>query len=183
MIKPKLAMIVAATINGEIGFKNSIPWKLKGDLKNFRMLTEGHPVIMGRKTLESLPGGKPLPNRINIVVTSQFDLTRPEGSLDSDYENTYCVSNLHTAIDLAERFGTEWAWFIGGARIYEEALPLVERVALTLVHKEGDYDTKINNFALPADQWVLSDIVGTSFDTNENGFPVPSHTYLDYRRK
>lgn len=180
METPKLALIVAMTANGEIGFENGIPWRLKGDLANFRVVTDGLPVIMGRRTMESLPNG-PLTNRINIVVSQT--LSTQDGCVPDD-DNFVFQPNVPDAIEFAKRYGTDWIFFIGGARIYEEALPLVERVVLTLVHQEGEYDTVVNNFKLPPGEWEIYQQSPTVYKPrNEEGFILPSHTYFDYRRK
>jgi len=179
-MEPKLGLIVAATPQGHIGYKNGIPWVLKGDLANFKSLTLGQVVIMGSNTYESLPNA-PLPNRVNIVVGKRYH--GHSGFLDEDL-GLYTAPTLGDAIELAKRFATDWIYFIGGVRIYEEALPLVEVAHVTLVHKQGEYDTQINNLNFPVSLWSLDSNHVTVFDTDpEIGLPIPSHTYLTYRRK
>jgi dihydrofolate reductase len=128
-----LALIVAASENNVIGRDNQLPWYLPGDLAYFKAITMAKPVIMGRKTYESI--GKPLPGRDNIVITR-----------NSDYpaEGIHVVASLQAAIDLAESLvlvnGGEEIMIIGGAQIYKQALPMAARVYLTRVHRhvEGD---------------------------------------------
>tara|TARA_B100000767_G_scaffold18131_1_gene16673 strand:- start:431 stop:934 length:504 start_codon:yes stop_codon:yes gene_type:complete len=128
-----IALIVAASENNVIGHNNQLPWHLPGDLKYFKAMTLGKPVIMGRKTFESI--GKPLPGRDNIVISRQHDYPA---------QGIKLVSSLSEAISLGERInlinGAEEVMIIGGAQIYAEALDLADRVYLTRVHHhvEGD---------------------------------------------
>ena len=129
----KLAMIVAQDENRVIGVDNQLPWRISADLQYFKANTLGKPIIMGRKTFESI--GRPLPGRTNIVVTRQADLTL-EGA-------EVCLS-LEEAISRAqvvcEQSDANEAVVIGGDQIYQLALPLAARVYLTQVHGcvEGD---------------------------------------------
>jgi dihydrofolate reductase len=128
-----IALIVAASENNVIGRNNQLPWYLPGDLQYFKAMTLGKPVIMGRKTFESI--GKPLPGRDNIVISRQKDYSA---------EGIKLVSSLDEAIMLGESInlinGVEEVMVIGGAQIYAEALDLADRVYLTRVygHVEGD---------------------------------------------
>jgi len=128
-----LALIVAAAENNVIGRNNQLPWYLPGDLQYFKAMTLGKPVIMGRKTFESI--GKPLPGRDNIVISRQADY---------EAEGIKLVSSLGQAIELGESInlinGAEEVMIIGGAQIYAESLALADRVYLTRVHRhvEGD---------------------------------------------
>lgn len=129
----KLSMIVAVAENGVIGRNNALPWYLPNDLKYFKQTTMGKPVIMGRKTYESI--GKPLPGRTNIVITRQSDY-QPEG--------VKVVSSVEAARELAESVclidGQSEAMIMGGAEIYTLSLPHTDRLYLTEVHAavEGD---------------------------------------------
>lgn len=128
-----IALIVAASENNIIGVNNQLPWHLPGDLKYFKAMTLGKPVIMGRKTFESI--GKPLPGRDNIVISRQTDYPS---------EGIKLVASLGDAITLGESInrvnGTEEVMIIGGAQIYAEALALADRIYLTrvLAKIEGD---------------------------------------------
>jgi len=178
-VKGKLAMIVAATANGEIGYKGTIPWKLEGDLPRFKDLTTGNVIISGRSTHESMPAV--MVGRKRIVVTRS-----PEYASEvHDPENEiYGVSSVDEALELARTFDTEWIFFVGGASIYEEALDIVGTVFLTLVHKTAPkYDTVIKNFRLPQDKWVrqhLRDVKESNPKAPE--FQTPSHTYYTFER-
>lgn len=120
MSSPRLNLIAALGKNGVIGIANRLPWRLPDDLKHFKALTLGHPVLMGRKTFESL--GRPLPGRRNIVITRNAHY-RPAGAeVAGSIEQALALCQ-----DAAEVF------FIGGADIYRQALPLAERLHLTEV--------------------------------------------------
>lgn len=129
----KLSMIVAAAQNRVIGRDNALPWYLPNDLKYFKQTTLGKPIIMGRKTYESI--GKPLPGRTNIVITRQTDY-QPDG--------VKVVHSVAEARDLAESVclidGQEEAMIMGGAEIYTLALPDADRLYLTEVHADVDGD-------------------------------------------
>ncbi len=122
-----LSIIVAVAENNVIGHENSLIWHISEDLKYFKRTTSGHPVIMGRKTFESI--GKPLPNRTNIVISRNPDF-KPAGCT--------VVSSLEKALELLNP--NEENFIIGGGSIYREALPLADKLYLTKVyhHYEGD---------------------------------------------
>jgi dihydrofolate reductase len=111
-------MIYAASPQGVIGVGKKIPWRYLGDWRRFKRLTLGSTVVMGRTTFESL--GKPLPGRRNIVVTSGV----------IDVPGIECVRSVEEAL---ERAGDADVWFIGGARIYEDAMPYVDVIDVTYV--------------------------------------------------
>lgn len=127
--EPVLALIAAVAENGCIGIDNKLPWYLPDDLKYFKAVTSGKPVIMGRSTFESL--GRPLPNRTNIVITRNPGYAAPEG--------VRVVHSLEEALRVAEAVahiaGNDEVVIIGGAQIYAEALPRVQRLYLTEVKK------------------------------------------------
>ncbi|MCX7170427.1 MAG: dihydrofolate reductase [Proteobacteria bacterium] len=111
--------------NRVIGNGNALPWRLPEDLKRFKALTHGHPVIMGRKTWESL--GRPLPGRTNIVISRRADLHAPGATP---------VGSLEAALAAAAATGTDEAFIIGGAEIYGQALPLADRLQLTEIDRD-----------------------------------------------
>ena len=135
----KLSLICAMAENRVIGRNNSLPWHLPADLKYFKRTTMGNCIIMGRKTWESI--GRPLPGRTNIVITSNPDLAA---------EGARVVGSLPAAIKLAESIsimdGSEEAFVIGGAGIYQAALPLANRFHLTRVHAQVEGDTLLADF-------------------------------------
>lgn len=123
----KLALIAAVADNGVIGRENQLPWRLPADLRHFKDLTMGKPLIMGRKTFESL--GKPLPGRPHIIVTRAQDFSYPGCYIVHDLDAALqCASDL-----LAEGLDSE-AMVIGGAEIYRLMLPRIQRMYLTEVH-------------------------------------------------
>jgi dihydrofolate reductase len=118
MSKPRIAFVVAITRNGVIGLDGGLPWRVSSDLKRFKAITMGKPVIMGRKTWESLPR-KPLEGRTNIVVTRNRDYAA---------EGAIVVNSLSEALATAK--GDE-ACIIGGGELFREAMPIVDRLYLT----------------------------------------------------
>ncbi|WP_370052102.1 dihydrofolate reductase [Neptunomonas sp.] len=135
----RLAMIVAQSSNRVIGRDNKLPWYLPGDLKYFKQATMGKPIIMGRKTFESI--GKPLPGRLNIVISRDASFTA---------QGIKVVMSLPEAIELAESQalidGVDEAMIIGGAQIYALALPEVERLYITQVHADIEGDAYFPEF-------------------------------------
>ncbi|MEM9257472.1 MAG: dihydrofolate reductase [Pseudomonadota bacterium] len=130
----RLALIVASSENGVIGRGNALPWRIPEDLQYFKRVTMGKPVVMGRKTFESI--GRPLPGRSNIVISRGADCSA---------QGVRVVASLEEAVRLAESIalvdGTEEAIVIGGAQIYALALDRVQRLYMTEVHAEFDGDT------------------------------------------
>lgn len=124
---PRLALIAAVAENGCIGIGNKLPWYLPEDLRYFKRITSGKPVVMGRSTFESL--GRPLPNRTNIVISRNERFRVPEGvRVAHSLEQALAIADAVAAID-----GSEEVMIIGGAQIYALALPLVQRMYLTEV--------------------------------------------------
>jgi dihydrofolate reductase len=123
----KISAIAAMGENRAIGFRGKIPWHLSADFKRFKELTVGHPIIMGRKTFESI--GKPLPGRVNVVITT-----------DRAYVAEGCIVVHSLDEALAAAHDADEVFIIGGAQIYELALPKVQTLYLTKVHGtfEGD---------------------------------------------
>jgi dihydrofolate reductase len=117
-----VSTIVAIGNNNEIGRANTIPWYLPADLKYFKKITSGHPIIMGRKCFESI--GKPLPNRTNIIVSRN-----PEFYID----DCILVHSVSAGLVVAEERGAEEAFIIGGGEIYVRGLPLTQRLYLTQI--------------------------------------------------
>jgi dihydrofolate reductase len=133
-----LVLVLARARNGVIGNRGALPWHLPDDLKRFKRMTVGKPVIMGRKTFESI--GKPLPGRQNIVLTRDPDW-RAEG--------VTVVSNLAEAVAAAgldPRARADGLMVIGGAQIYAEALPSATRIELTEVDADPEGDTVMPPF-------------------------------------
>jgi dihydrofolate reductase len=125
----RISFIVAKAENNVIGINNTLPWHLKSDLQNFKKITMGHHILMGRKTFESI--GKPLPGRMSLVVSST---PRPA------QENVLWFTSIFRAIKHAERNGETELFIIGGEKIFKSALSLADRIYLTQVkgHIKGD---------------------------------------------
>lgn len=127
-----IALIAAFAKNRVIGNKGCIPWKIKGEQKRFRELTTGNVVVMGRRSYEEI--GKPLPNRITIVVSNTKNF---------DEENCVTAKSFLEAIKLA---GDKDIYISGGARLYEEALPFVEKMYITEIDCDIEGDTYFPSF-------------------------------------
>jgi dihydrofolate reductase len=126
----EIALIYARAANGVIGKDGTMPWHLPEDMAHFRQLTQGAPVIMGRKTWDSLPPRfRPLPGRTNIVVTRQTDWQQ-DGALRA--------ASLEAALQHCA--GEPRVWVIGGAQIYAQALPLAQRVEVTEIGRDFEGD-------------------------------------------
>ncbi|PWC97738.1 hypothetical protein TSO5_04240 [Azospirillum sp. TSO5] len=126
----QISIIAAVALNDVIGCQGKLPWQLSADLKRFRELTLGKPVIMGRKTWESLPR-KPLPNRINVVISS-------DPAAQGRFQDATVVHSLESVLNIAHAFRE--VFIIGGGEIYRQALPLADRVHLTRVNLEPEGD-------------------------------------------
>lgn len=126
----KLSLIVAMSENRVIGVDNRLPWHIPEDLKRFKKITSGHPILMGRKTFESI--GRVLPNRTNIIISRNREY-RVEGA--------FVCHSLQEGIEFASKApGSDEVFVIGGGEIFKEALPKADRIYLTTVHwpYEGD---------------------------------------------
>jgi dihydrofolate reductase len=132
--QPILSLIAAVARNGGIGFANALPWRLSSDLKRLKSLTLGKPLVMGRKTFESI--GKPLPGRFSIVVTRDASFSAPgvevAGSLDS-------------ALSLARAHGTDEIMIAGGGEIYMQTIARADRLYITEVALEPAADALFPN--------------------------------------
>ena len=141
----KLSVIVAVAENGVVGRNNALPWHISEDLQYFKRTTLGKPIVMGRKTFESI--GRPLPGRTNIVITH-----------NSDYSagGVRVVTSLQDALELAEDIaaidGSEELMVIGGATIYAAAIPVADRLYVTEIHAEVDGDAFLG--VIDWDSWV-----------------------------
>jgi dihydrofolate reductase len=122
-----ISIIVAIAENGVIGDKNALLWNIKEDMRRFRTTTTGHPVVMGRKTFESI--GRPLPKRTNVVITRG----------DSEFEGCLVAHSIEEAVKIFSP--DEEVFIIGGAQIYKQALPLADKLYLTVVHRNYEGDT------------------------------------------
>lgn len=161
-----MKLIVHASKNWGIGKNNSLMFKLPKDMKFFRETTTGGVVIMGRKTLESFPGAKPLPNRVNIVLTNNTNYS-PAG--------VTVVHSAEEALAEAKKYTDRETFIIGGAKIYALMLPYCDTAIITRVMEDADADTFIPDFDSSPD-WRLST---QSEDIEDNGHII---RFCEYKR-
>lgn len=161
MSVPRLTLIAAVARNGVIGKDNALPWRLSGDLKRFKALTMGHPIVMGRKTWESL--GRPLPGRSNIVITRDKDY-RAEGAV--------VVQSVDAALAAAQ--DTAEVFVIGGAEIYQLTLPRAGRLQLTELDADFDGDVRFPEF--DRNQWR------TAFREDHRSADGLTYAFVTYER-
>lgn len=135
--KPMVSIIAAMARNRVIGINNTLPWHLPADFKHFKQVTLGKPVVMGRLTYESI--GKPLPGRMNIIVTSDTGY-RPENA----DESCIVVHTLDDALDAAGQ--VDEIMIIGGASFYAQTLPRADRLYLTIIDEDFDGDAWFPEF-------------------------------------
>ncbi len=161
----KLNLIWAQSANGVIGKNDTLPWHLPEDLAHFKKITMGWPVIMGRKTWDSLPEKfRPLPGRTNIVITRQTDW---------EADGAQVATSIEDAISLAGKM--EEVWVIGGAQIYALAEPLADRIEVTEIAQDFEGDA----FApVLGTQWVEAD---REKHVSKNGLQFSFITYKKYK--
>lgn len=154
-----ISLIVAYAKNQVIGNAGRIPWKIKGEQRRFKELTTGNVVVMGRRSYEEI--GKPLPNRLTIVISNTVNYTE---------ENVITARTLTEALDLA---GDRHVFISGGARVYEEALPLVDKMYITEIDLVIEGDTYFPEF----DHSLYVKEVNEKFDGD-----IP-YEYITYTRR
>jgi dihydrofolate reductase len=165
--QPKVVLVAAISRNNRaLGNQNKLLWHVPADLKRFKEKTLGHPVIMGRKTFESILGilGKPLPNRQNIVVTRNPDF---------HYDGVIVASSLEDALEKVRALAPTEIHIGGGADLYRQALPYVDELYLTLVDDEPEADTFFPEYETQFTVTQEHDI------QTHNGL---SYQWVDYKR-
>lgn len=158
-----ISIIVAVAANGVIGDNNSLLWHISEDLRNFKRITSGHPVVMGRKTFESL--GRPLPNRTNVVVSRTV----------TEIEGCRVAASLDEALAMFPE--DEEVFIIGGAQIYAQALDAADKLYLTRVEHDYEGDTSFPEW--DATRWRLTS--REAFPRGEK-YPYP-FAFEEYERK
>jgi dihydrofolate reductase len=160
MTSNRLNLIVAYARNRTIGLENALPWKLPSDLAFFKRTTMGCPIIMGRKTWQSI--GRPLPGRLNVVVTRDSQ---------AQFEGATCVQSIEQAIAITKNMPE--AFVIGGAQLYADMLPKIDRIVAT----EIDQDIQGDAFFAPLDpsQWRET---SRAPQPEENGLTYAFVTYV-----
>lgn len=158
-----ISIIAAVAQNNVIGGGNNLLWHIREDLMRFKRITSGHPVVMGRKTFESL--GKALPGRRNVVITRN-------GSFAA--ENCETAGSLEEALDLFP--DSEEVFVIGGGEVYSQAMECAGRMYITVVYRDYEGDTYFP--AIDENQWEET---GREYHERGESFPYPFE-YIDYRR-
>ena len=157
----KISIIVAMSKNRVIGVKNSLPWHISEDLKRFKRLTTGYPIIMGRKTFESI--GKPLPERRNIVISRNQNLKVQDVEVVKSIEDALKICSSENLI-----------YIIGGEQIYNLAMPYANNIHLTEVNKEVEGDAFFPEF----DKKEWKEIARE----NSKDFIDTSYSFVEYIR-
>ena len=160
-------LIVAVDKNWGIGKDNGLLIRLKGDMQYFREKTLGKVVVMGRSTLESFPGGEPLKNRINVVLTRKEDFEKP---------GTVVVHDMDALRELANEFQPDDVMIIGGASVYNELMMSCDKLYITKIDKEFEADTFIKN----VDELPNFKVFWKSDIQEEDGI---KYQFYEYRRK
>jgi dihydrofolate reductase len=137
-VTPKLTLVLAIAKNGVIGRDGALPWRLSSDMKRFKAATMGKPVLMGRKTWDSLPK-KPLAGRQNLILTRDADF-----KVDGAWVYTDLAAMLAAARAMAQAAGVEEACVIGGAQLYNAVLPQADRIILTEVNLNQEGDARLD---------------------------------------
>jgi dihydrofolate reductase len=159
--RPEIILIVARADNGVIGADGQLPWHLPADLRRFKQLTTGAPMIMGRKTFESLPGL--LPGRRHIVLTRAAEWSEDGAEVVHTIEKALSLANApHVSI-------------VGGAEIYKLFLPRADRIELTEVHLSPEGDTRLEAFGA---EWIE-----TARQTSEAENGSPAHDFVTLKRR
>ena len=159
-----ISLIVAIARTGVIGHADSLIWHISEDLRRFKTITTGHPIVMGRKTYQSI--GRPLPGRTNVVISRRNDF-RPEGCI--------VVDSFDKAVSMFDP--AENIFVIGGAQVYAQALPIADRLYVTEIEADYEGDTRFPDW--DRSQWTLTD--AEYFSCGEK-FEHP-FAFLDYVRK
>lgn len=162
MTKPQVILIAAVARNLAIGLDNQLLWRLPGDLKRFKALTMGHPILMGRKTFESL--GRPLPGRRNVVVSRNPNWQSAGAEVFASLEGA-----------LAACVGVEKVFVIGGAEIYRQALPLTDVLDLTEVN-----DAPAGDVFFP--ERISGEWLEVSREAHEDAISGIRYDFVEYRR-
>lgn len=156
-----IKIIVAVSENGVIGGDNSLIWNLPNDMKRFKQITTGNAVVMGRKTYESI--GKPLPNRRNIIISRDINLSIDEFEVVNSIEEALMLTNND-------------CFFIGGGEIYKQVLPITDIIYLTKIHEYFNGDTYFPE--LNKEEWFES--VNESFNPDDKN--KHSYSFIKYER-
>lgn len=170
LLKDKITLVVAVNEEGYIGKDGDQIWVNSHDRQRFRRLTTGHTVVMGRKTFESM-GSKPLPHRVNIVMSSTLDKRTP---------GVHVARNAAEVAQIYEAHGKNLLFIIGGAEVYRIFYPVASVILLTQAVDKTIGDVKLG-FAIEQDKWVVGSVMKMNHKLGEE--VKHSHTYITLRRK
>lgn len=165
----KISMIVAYGKNWEIGLKNQMLWHISEDFKNFKTITSGHHILMGRKTFQSI--GKPLPNRTSIIL-SRGDFKK---------EGTHTFNDIQEALNFAKNSKEDELFVIGGANIYETMFPYINRMYLSEVDFEGEADAYLKEIDFSS--WSLEKEVKYEKIMQSEEVVSPAWTFKIWNKK
>lgn len=160
-------LIVAVDNNWAIGYKNQLLVSIPADMRFFRDETSGKVVILGKKTLDTFPGGKPLKNRLNIIISRQMDLK---------VSDAIVVHSIEEALEAASGYKSEDIYVIGGATIYEQMLPYCEVAHVTKINYSYEADTYFPNLDEKED-WTLE------IESEEQTYYDLEYTFCKYVRR
>jgi dihydrofolate reductase len=163
------SLIVAASTNNVIGKNNKLLWHLPADLKYFKNATWAMPVIMGRKTYESV-GSKPLPGRFNFVVTRQADW-------DPKSHKVKIASTVEQAVEMTKETDCKETFILGGGQLYASAMPIADKIYMTRVHAVLEGDTRFPE--IDEQEWKLI----SNFDFPGNGKHAYAYSFQIWSRK
>ena len=164
----KISMIVAYGKNYQIGKDNALLWHIPEDLKNFKKYTNGHHILMGRKTFDSI--GFPLPNRTSVVLSQN----------GFSHEGVHTFKEIQEALDFCKQNNEEELFIMGGAQVYKLAFPYVDRLYLTEVDFDGEADAFLEK--IDFSNWDVQE--ETFFETiNKNDKKIPAWTFKILNKK
>lgn len=161
----QIVLVVAKSENNVIGVDGDLPWRISADLKHFKAVTMGHPIVMGRKTWDSI--GRPLPGRRNIVITRRDGLA---------IDGVDVVKSIDAALELCREDNAEKAMIVGGGQIYADILEQADVIELTEVHKEIAGDTVFPD--IHADEWIE-----TARETFAEDGDTPAYSFVTLKRR
>jgi dihydrofolate reductase len=165
----KISIIAALSENNVIGRNKGIPWNIPEDLKYFFKITKGHHVIMGRNTYQEFGVSKPLPDRVNIILSREINLK---------IEGVYVMNSLEEAIDFAQKAGEDELFIIGGGYVYEQGIVIADQLYLTRIHTYID-DGHVFFPDFDINQWKL---VSEDFRSKDAKNKY-NYSFLLYKRK
>lgn len=163
-----MKFIVAVDKNWAIGHNNDLLISIPEDMEHFKKHTMEKVVLMGKNTLESFPGAKPLKNRTNIVVALETDYT---------VDGAIVVYNLEDALKEAEKFNSDDVYVIGGGSIYKQMMKYCDTAIITYIDHEFEADTYIPNLDEMSDEWYLAD------ESEKQTYEGMDYYYRTYKRK